>query len=149
MAWNSDSSMVEINCSKACLNCSKCTFWRVKPAAAACPPKWLTKCGCCSAIISMASRICTPSIDLAEPLIWIPSSSAANTILGRWNCSFKRPATIPITPWCQCSSNITNVAGKCCWSNCNFSSSTKACCFIFNSTWRRSTFKSLSCCASG
>ena len=71
-----------------------------EPAAAACPPKRRSRSGWRFATRSSASRRCRPRIERPEPLI-SPAFPRAKAITGRWNRSFSRDATMPITPWCH------------------------------------------------
>ena len=70
----------------------------VSPAAIACPPPATSSP--LSFAASTAAPKSTPEIDRPEPLP-PPSSVSAITIAGRPKRSLMRPATMPITPWCQ------------------------------------------------
>ena len=72
--------------------------------------------------------MCTPSTERADPFS-VSSSCRANTMVGRLCWSFNRPATIPITPWWNASSNSTMAFGTS-PSRSSEASVSSACCFM-------------------
>ncbi|MNR22361.1 hypothetical protein D3C85_1393090 [compost metagenome] len=94
--------------SNADIKVSKSAERTVSPAAIACPPNFTSKPGCRFDTRSSASRRWNPGIERPEPLI-CSSSPGAKVMVGRWNFSFSREATMPMTPWCQVSLNTLTV----------------------------------------
>jgi hypothetical protein len=124
-------------------NASKASARIVRPAAIAWPPNLSIRLGARFDTRSSASRRWKPGIERPEPLIQ-PSAPGANVIVGRKNFSFRREATMPITPWCQPSSNTLMVlllAGS------KASRCSRAVSCISASISRRFRLMSLSCCA--